>query len=226
MLKEHTMSMMNSSLSRSGVEQDKEAFGLAEGMAGNTRQNSLDVLLGQSQQATVEAAQGMRSLSSRPEELVIGEDIPDLHGFKESCQPAKQEKHEHRIIALLKASGYTNSEIALQTGFKPSTISYIVKTPWAKQFIMEEIHRRGGAQVQEFMARHAMGAAEVLVDGFEMEDMEARRDRVAAADKLLDRVFGRPTQTVVNHKGTDLNELTDADLAQIAQQDKLNGPAT
>jgi|SRR6185312_4050238 len=221
--------------SRSKKEQDPSAK--AEGIGGvgvdNGRQDSeggefkrfeeiprrggeLDVLLQGSPEATEEAAQGIGRLSDRKPEMIIGEDVPDLHGFKDANMKVQQEKEYHRIIALLKASGYSNVEIALHVGCTPPTVAYIVKTPWCKQFIMDEIHRRGGAQVQEFMASHALSAAEVLVAGFSEDKMEARRDKVAAAEKLLDRVFGRPTQTVVNHKGTDLTKLSDDELASIA----------
>lgn len=149
-------------------------------------------------------------------DFVLGE-IPPLNGFKEPRCLLQQERYEHRIIAELKASGKTNTEIAHITGYTQPAIGYIVKQPWCKEYILSEIHRRGGQMVQDYMAKHAMPAAETIVQGFMDEDMTRGRDRVAAAEALLNRVFGKPTQTVISHKGSDLSKLTDDELANIAQ---------
>lgn len=149
----------------------------------------------------------------------IGQEIPDLHGFR-GIDPANQrkyEKYEHRIIAELKAAGRTNQEICEITGYCATSIASIVKLPWVKQFIMDEIHRHGGQQVVDYMTEHAMPAAKAVVQGFMDEDMPRARDRVAAANSLLDRLYGKANQNIVTHKGTDLTKVTDEELAAIAQ---------
>lgn len=159
-------------------------------------------------------------LQSRPAQFEIGQEIPDLHGFR-GIDPANQrkyEKYEHRIIAELKAAGRTNQEICEITGYCATSVASIVKLPWVKQFIMDEIHRHGGQAVQDYMTNNAMKAAETVVDGFMDETMERGRDRVAAANSLLDRVFGKANQNITTHKGDDLSKVTDDELARIAQQ--------
>lgn len=148
--------------------------------------------------------------------IVKFDDIPDLHGFKQPQQFLQQEKYEHRIMAEMKAAGHTNREIAEEMGVTPTTVNYVVKQPWTKQQILSEIHTKGGKEVLDFMSEKAMAAAEVLVAGFEQEKMEGRRDRVDAANKLLDRVFGKPNQPITNHQGQDLTKLSDEELARIA----------
>lgn len=159
-------------------------------------------------------------LSDRTPEFKTTEPLvgrPELHGFKPPCYEMQQERYEHRIIAELKAMGKTNREIAEITGFTPTTINYVVKQPWCKQFIMDEIHRNGGKAVLDFMKSKAMVAAEVVVEAIESDDnMTARRDRAAIANSLLDRVFGKADQTI-KHAAADPDQLSDAELAIIAE---------
>lgn len=159
------------------------------------------------------------SLSSRQPTFSIGQEIPDLHGFRGVApeNQRKYEKYEHRIIAELKASGRTNQEICEITGYCATSIASIVKLPWVKQFVMDEIHKHGGQAVVNYMSSHAMPAAETVVSGFMDEEMPRGRDRVAAANSLLDRLFGKANQNIVTHKGADLNKLSDEELASIAQ---------
>lgn len=159
------------------------------------------------------------SLKDRQPTFEIGQQIPDLHGFR-GIDPANQrkyEKYEHRIIAELKAGGRTNQEICEITGYCASSVASIVKLPWVKQFVMDEIHKHGGQAVVDYMSQHAMPAAETVVSGFMDEEMPRGRDRVAAANSLLDRLFGKANQNITTHKGADLSKVTDEELAAIAQ---------
>lgn len=163
--------------------------------------------------------QGKGTLQDRQPLFEIGSQIPDLHGFR-GIDPAnnrKYEKYEHRIIAELKAGGRTNAEICAITGYCASSVASIVKLPWVKQFVMDEIHKHGGQAVVNYMSQHAMPAAETVVSGFMDEEMPRGRDRVAAANSLLDRLFGKANQNIVNHKGTDYTKVSDEELAAIAQ---------
>ena len=141
---------------------------------------------------------------------------PDLFGFKPPMYEMQQERYEHRIIAELKALGKTNREIAEITGFTSACINYVVKQPWCKQYIMDEIHRNGGKAVLDYMKNHAMVAAETIVEAITDDEMIARRDKAAIANSLLDRVFGKADQTI-KHAQVDPNQLTDADLISIAE---------
>lgn len=158
-------------------------------------------------------------LQGRDNLFEIGQEIPDLHGFR-GIDPANNrlyEKYEHRIIAELKASGRTNQEICEITGYCATSVASIVKLPWVKQFIMDEIHKHGGQAVLNYMTTHAMDAAKVAVAGFMQEEMPERKAKVAAANAHLDRIFGKANQNIVTHKGADLTKVTDEELAAIAQ---------
>lgn len=183
------------------LEQDKSAQ--AEGMGGQSVKN----------------VSGVERLKDRQSLFEIGEQIPDLHGFRpvDPANERKYEKYEHRIIAELKSAGKTNQEICEITGYCATSISAITKLPWVKQFIMDEIHRRGGQQVIDYMSQNAMPAAKTVVEGFMDEEMPRGRDRVAAANSLLDRLFGKANQNITTHKGADLSKVTDEELAAIAQ---------
>lgn len=219
-MKTNLLKEFGASPSDSEKEQDKSAQ--AEGMREHTLRQSEE--LGQGERQWWEAQDSSQGkpqgkLQDRPAQFTIGDEIPDLHGFRD-IDPAnlrKYEKYEHRIIAELKAGGRTNQEICEITGYCASSVASIVKLPWVKQFVMDEIHKHGGQQIVDYMSNHAMPAAKTVVSGFMDEEMPRGRDRVAAANSLLDRLFGKANQNIVTHKGSDLTKVTDEELAAIAQ---------
>jgi hypothetical protein len=127
----------------------------------------------------------------------------------------KNEKWEHRIVAFLKAQGYSNKEIAERTGYTTASVSNIIQTPWAKQLIMEEINRSGRTAVDVLLQSTVVDNIEFLASTVN-NDKAQTRDRISAANSLLDRALGKPTQTIAHKEAPNLDSLTDAELAAIA----------
>lgn len=138
---------------------------------------------------------------------------PDsLHGTRMPHYALKREKFEHRMVIFLKAQGLSNKEIAEKTGYTPVSVSNIVRQPWAQQRILEEMNSAGRDQVQTMLQGAAVDAVQRLIS--EMDNPEARAsERIQAADKLLDRLYGKPNQPITQR--TDLQNLSDDDLAKI-----------
>lgn len=124
------------------------------------------------------------------------------------------ERPEHRIIIYLKAEGYSNLEIADKVGWTPAGVANIVKQPWAAKRIVEIIQQKGGDAVQQLLQGSAVDMVQRLIT--EANEAQCSRDRITAADKVLDRIYGKPNQSIVHHKGTDLNRLSDEELAKLA----------
>jgi hypothetical protein len=133
--------------------------------------------------------------------------------FKPAYILAKEEP-QHRAICLLAAQGYTNVEIAAQTGYSPVTIAYVKKQPWAQEFIVKTMEEQGGQAVKNVLRGAALDAARLLVNI--VNDPEVRVDvRAKEANNLLNRLYGSAPQ-VVMHGKVDPMEMSDEELLSIA----------
>lgn len=132
----------------------------------------------------------------------------------------KHEKLEDRLVIMMKASGYTNIEIAEQLGITPVAVSYITKQPWAAEQVLEEIEHSGRDKVVAVLQGAAFDAAQRLIEISESaENVEVKRK---ANNDVLDRVLGRPNQPVEHHTYTHLEEMTDEELAKLVSKGRSN----
>lgn len=146
---------------------------------------------------------------------ILEQDIPMLQGKRrEPAYTNQSEQYHHRVIALLKAQGQSNVEVAAAMEMSSVTINYLVKQPFMEKMILETIHKVGGDQVAMFFQSQAYPAAQLLSTVISDPDA-ANRDRIAAANAILDRVYGKPNQPVTSHKGRDMSKCSDEELAAI-----------
>lgn len=132
----------------------------------------------------------------------------------------KHEKLEDRLVILMKAGGYTNVEIAEQLGITSVTVSYILKQPWAAEQVLEEIERSGRDKVVATLQGAAYDAALRLIEISETASSE--QVRLKANNDVLDRVLGRPNQPITHHSASDLEELSDEELAKLVTAGRSN----
>jgi len=160
----------------------------------------------------------------RPE----GEDVPydgdtsRLHTLREdlpkSFAPRYQnEKWEHRIIAYLKAQGYSGKEISERTGYSYGGVLQILQLPWVKAVIMEEVTQAGKDAVKQVLEATTLDNVYFLMETRDNEQC-ARRDRITAAKELLDRSLGKANQPITHLQGRDLDALTDKELAILVNK--------
>ena len=133
------------------------------------------------------------------------------------------EKPEHRIILFLKAQGLSNVEIARKTGFQNAWIGQVLRQPWARQRLVEELQAIGVDAISTMVKAAAPDAMWRLIT--EMDNEKARpSERTAAANAVLDRFLGKPVQHVeskadiTNHTLSSLEEL-DKRLADLKQEE-------
>lgn len=125
------------------------------------------------------------------------------------------EKYEHRIVAFLKAQGRSNKEIAELTGYHQSYVSQILRLPWVKDVIIDEIKRAGREEVQEILQASAVDSVLYLIETRD-DTNAAHKDRIAAAKELLNRTYGAANQVITVREEVDMSKLSDAELAKIA----------
>lgn len=135
-----------------------------------------------------------------------------------------KEEPQHRAICILAAQGFTDTEIAEQTGFTTVMISYVKKQPWAQTYMAELMERAGFSAVKNVLQGAALESAKTLIGimrGYETNEIGIQvptggkvADRGKAANDILNRLYGVAPQTVLHGK-VDLDDMSTEELQQI-----------
>ena len=153
--------------------------------------------------------------------------IDDMDDIPEVQEPAlwkrkapqyerQQEQEWHRHVIHLSARGFQSNEIAQIIGRSPTTVQDILRQPYYKDEVIREIRRVASEDEQVVTIVKENVAKAVTVLATIMEDTQSpKRDRIAAANAILDRRYGKPNQPLARDTGIDLDKLTDADLAKM-----------
>ena len=134
------------------------------------------------------------------------------------------EKPEHRVLIFLKAQGLSNTEIAKRTGYQVAWVGQVLRQPWVRQRLVEEMQSAGVDAVQTVIKSAALDSVWRLVD--ERDNEKARpSERISAANALLDRFLGKPvakvesTSDVTHHDATTLDDI-DRRLAELKAEEQ------
>lgn len=140
-----------------------------------------------------------------------------------------EEKAEHRMMAVLKASGRSITDIALLLDYTPVQVGRVLRQPDVRKMVFEEIARRGSAGLD---ALHALFESQAVES---VETVVTLRDdakvpaavRLAASNTILDRVLGKAVQRVETMKVTEKSPqaLSDEIEAIEAKLAKVTGSA-
>ena len=125
----------------------------------------------------------------------------------------QREKAWHRLAVILKASGMTDREIAVELDVTPPAVAVVCKQPWAVEMLLGRMHGAGDramARLQE----EALAAAERLINiAKTAENDETRRK---ANNDILDRKYGKPNQPYTT-SNKSAEEIGDSELMKIAK---------
>lgn len=153
---------------------------------------------------------------------------PKLHNFDAPFHVNKKETPTQRAILEVAAKGgYTNREIAKMFGRTPVNVNNIIRQPHSQEFLANEIRRINGEDetVVQVIKENVVAAVTTLA-GI-MNDVKARNaDRIAAAEKLLERRYGKANQPINRASGVNLDELSDEDLLKMLPGTSSTGTAT
>lgn len=158
-----------------------------------------------------------------PDRLFSSDDRSHIHDSPNLA--IIHEKPEHRIIVYLKAQGLSNKEVADRTGYTQPWISQLTRQPWFRLRLVQELKDAGVDQIQSVLKSTALDSIFTLIDI--RDDANApKAARSACANSLLDRLLGRPKQTV-EHEEKSLpktSEITaiDKELQELDQRLKPN----
>ncbi len=144
------------------------------------------------------------------------------NNWREELPPWLQVRKEavgHRIVAYLKAQGFSNIEIAVRTGYHTSYVSQVTRMPWVQEVIRKQLDESGRNAVNELLKASTYDSVCTLIAVRDDPDTQAR-DKIAASNSILDRVFGKANQPITHHQVKDLPTLSDAELEAIANANK------
>jgi len=143
-------------------------------------------------------------------------DPPPLTNAKPPFYHNQRETPAHRAMLHLAAKGYTVKEIAERIGRTPVCVNNILRQPMLQSTLVNEIRRVQGEdeQVVEVIKSNVVNAVQVLAN-IVRDDKAKGSDRIAAANALLERRYGKANQPINRGTDVDLNSLSDSDLAAM-----------
>lgn len=116
----------------------------------------------------------------------------------ETTAMRQKESPMHRMMVLLRAKGSTTKEIARAVGCTAANVQQILRQPWARKRLMTLVMEKGMLGVDKLL--------EGAIPDSIMTWIEVRDDpdtppatKIAAAEKIVDRYLGKPTQRVESH---------------------------
>lgn len=116
-------------------------------------------------------------------------------GKQENSYPTVQkEKPQHRIIAYMSASGATPQRIADETGYGVQMVRILLNQDWMKAHIALLIHENFNDDISGLLKAGAVDAL-MTIRNLSTESLN-EKVRLSAAQDLLDRYRGKPTQFV------------------------------
>ena len=140
----------------------------------------------------------------------------------------KHERPEHRLILYFKAQGKSNKEIAQLTGYGYQWVCQIVRQPWFRKAFVDMCEELNRDDVEQFLKGTTLDSLQVLQEI--RDDPEAKdASRVAAANALLDRALGKPTQHIkterigsADNAQAEMSEV-DRELAAVRERQRAMG---
>lgn len=132
------------------------------------------------------------------------------------------EKPEHRLLIFLKSQGLSNTEIAQRTGYQLAWVGQVLRQPWARERIVQELSEAGRDAVAEAIRSSALDSVHKLID---LRDTAPPAVAKSACDSLLDRFLGKPIQHVeqkIEQRTGKLQDVAaiDAEIARLQTEEK------
>ena len=152
--------------------------------------------------------------------------LADLHGAKPPQVEIESERAWHLQAIYLAAQGLSQTEIAERLGHDHSWVSQVLRQPWARERLVAEIRKAGNDGIEAILKGAAIDSTLKLITLRDTADSE--QVQLAAADKLLDRYLGKPTQHIeqkskVSFDSADVDKL-DAKIRELeAEEQRLTG---
>ena len=146
------------------------------------------------------------------------EEVPELQNRKKPYYENKQERPNHRIMIELAAKGYDVKEIAEMTGYTTVCVNNILRQPNLQKCLVNEIRQQVSAdeEVVEIIRKNVVKSIQ-LYESVLNDPKAEMKLKMEAAERLLNRRYGKPNQPINRGSDVDLNELPDSELLKMAK---------
>jgi hypothetical protein len=154
------------------------------------------------------------------------ENAPLLMGTAKPGILLKTERPSHRLVAEGMAAGFTQKEMSQQLNVSEACVSVIARQPHVQQNIVNSIQQNISQdhRVVEIIKDSVVSAVQLLADVVKNKECRTT-DRIAAAEKLLERRYGKANQPINRGTEVDLNSLDDSALAAMLPTDSTGTSA-
>ena len=144
-----------------------------------------------------------------------------LHGDFDAAHKILREQPYHRTIINMSAAGYTTEEIAAFTGRNRQTVSNTLRQPWARTYLIQEAKKTVQEEIRQLLEQEAIPSIRKLVEIRVSVGAGTAADKGVAkqaADSLLDRFLGKPTQPISTTEKPP-SEMSDEELKAQVQRE-------
>jgi GAF domain-containing protein len=139
----------------------------------------------------------------------------------------QSEKAWHRAAAYMTAKGHSQKDIAFALEKSTATVASLFRQPFFKQLVANILDQAGMKDESAHnLLKAAASSAAITITQLMME-ATSETVRLQASNSLLDRVFGRPVQTVQQGAVTDTRQSTKSEIATLKSDVErlMNDPA-
>lgn len=137
-----------------------------------------------------------------------------LHGVTDPTYDIQHEKLWHRQAQEFALQGFSTQEIADMLGYKRTTISNVLRQPYAQVRMLSETKKKLADEMREFLEAEIMPTLE-LYKAARDNDQLKMEVRLTAAARLEDRFLGKAAQPIVTTE-KPAESLTDDELKSRA----------
>lgn len=153
----------------------------------------------------------------RPQFQVVQPMAP-LFNRTKAAYERKKEMPAHRAAVEMHAKGYTAKEISERLGVTPVAVQDWLLQPCQQERLLNEIAQSVSEdqKVVELIRENVLKSIETYVeirDNVKASDMA----RITAADRIIERRYGKANQPINRGGDVDLNNLPDSELVKIAR---------
>ena len=131
----------------------------------------------------------------------------------------RKESVDHRRVIDLKLAGYSHRDIAALTGYTRLYVSAILRQPWARWRMIDEIKSESRDEFKRLLEEAGRSSIEKIIEL--RDNATSEQVQLSSAKELVDRWLGKPTEKV-EHQVSEkkLDELDDAELIKLYENER------
>lgn len=153
-------------------------------------------------------------VSAAINEAIDGPLIDDYFNSRDPNLQILTESPVHRTMLAMRVNGCTGTEIAQELGYSVAHVSQILRQPWAKKRMLEMQRESSVGTLTARIERIGNKALSVIEEILDDSEVPANV-KSTTAQYAVNRLLGRPTDSIVINDNRKASDLTNEELEQI-----------